>query len=91
MLEMDSPTDFWENELSLKSPNTQKKYRQKFRVFCERWNATPQELFDQRLADMKSGDPLNFRRIEKMVEISMKEIVDSGRAAATARARESES
>ncbi len=85
MLEMGSPSDLWENELSLKSQNTQRKYRQKFRVFCERWNATPQELFDQRLTDLKSSDPLNFRRIEKMVEISMKEIVDSGRAAATAK------
>lgn len=85
MLKMETPTDIWENELSLKSPNTQKKYRQKFDVFCKRWEASPQELFDQRLADLSSGNPLNFRRIEKMVDISMREIVDSGRSAATAK------
>ncbi len=82
---MGSPSDLWENELSLKSQNTQKKYREKFSVFCERWSATPQELFDQRLSDLKSGDPLNFRRMEKMVERSMKEIVDSGRSVSTAK------
>jgi len=85
MLKMETPSDFWENELAIKSPNTQKKYRQKFRVFCERWEVTPQELFDQRLSDLRSGDPLNFRRMEKMVEISMREIVDSGRSPATAK------
>lgn len=85
MLKTATPSAIWDSELLLKSANTQKKYRQKFQVFCDRWETYPDELYDQRLTDLQSGDPLNFRRMEKMVEISMKEIVNSGRSPATAK------
>jgi len=75
----------WESELSLKAKSTQKKYREKFNLFLERWETTPGELYEARLGDIKSGDPLKFRRIEKMVEIQMSEMVKAGKSPSTAK------
>jgi len=85
MLESETITEIWESELSLKAVTTQRKYREKFNSFLARWETTPEELYEARLSDLRSDDPLRFRRMEKMVETQMNEMVRAGKSTSTAK------
>ncbi len=84
MMQNGTIQEIWESELALKADGTQRKYLEKFNAFLVRWETTPEELYEARLSDLRSGDPLKFRRIEKMVETQMNEIVRGGLSASTA-------
>jgi len=85
MMQNQTISQTWESELALKAINTQTKYRQKFNSFLARWETTPDELYQTRLGDLRSNDPLRFRRMEKMVETQMNEMVRAGKAPSTAK------
>jgi len=85
VLQNETISEIWESELSLKATGTQRKYRQKFNSFLVRWETTPEELYKTRLSDLTSNDPLRFRRMEKMVDTQMNEMVKAGKAPSTAK------
>ncbi len=70
--------DVWEIDLGSKAPRTRTTYLYYFKLFCERWKLTPDQLYILRLEDLKSPDPRDHRRIEGMVKTLMAEMGRGG-------------
>ena len=72
-------------ELLSKASGTREKYLFYFQRFLERWGLSADELFEMRLKDLRSGDPLNFGRIERWVKAWCRELVEAGYSPGTCR------
>jgi integrase len=77
--------DYWMDELSLKSEGTRASYLSHFNMFIKRYEITPEELFRMQKEALASTDPREGKRVTMMVKAFMKERLDSGKAAGTAR------
>ena len=75
----------WNEELVGKTKHTRAIYINKFNLFLERWNLTPDELFELRRTSLESEDPRDKREIERMVRIIMAECKEAGFSASTCR------
>jgi len=75
----------WTEELSTKAPSTQKVYLRNFKSFLERWNYTPEELFESRMRDLESSDPRDQKNVERKVRVYMNELLEIGKAPASVR------
>ena len=75
----------WEMELEIKAEGTREIYLMYFERFLERWGLTPDGLYEMRIGDLKSEDPRDHKRIEKMVKVQMAEMKRRGAAASTCR------
>jgi integrase len=76
----------WDQDLQRLAPNTQQSYRLGVGRFLEYLEADYEELYEAKLSDMRSGDPRDFRRIEKLVSQFMhKQVREDGLAPTTAR------
>jgi len=78
-------SEIWELDLRAKSPNTRKTYRRGFKTFKERWDLSPEELYESRKRDMESDDPRDRHNIERKVKVLMAEMHEQGYAASTCR------
>lgn len=70
-------------ELDTKAASTKSNYIRNFKKFLERWNLSPDELYELRVADKKSEDTRDHKRIERMVKTQMKEHRQNGYAASS--------
>jgi len=80
-----SAFDYWMDELSLKSEGTRASYLSHFNRFIKRYEITPDGLFRMQKEALASADPREGKRVTMMVKAFMKERLDSGKAAGTAR------
>jgi len=77
--------EVWMEELLSKASGTREKYLFYFQKFLERWGLSADELFEMRLNDLRSGDPLNFSRVERWVKAWCRELVEAGYSPGTCR------
>lgn len=75
----------WITDLKTKAESTRAEYLRNFRRFLERWDLSPEALFEMRMSDVKSDDPRDVRRIEGMVKTMMAEKHKAGASASTCR------
>ena len=75
----------WLVELGTKAQKTKVNYLFYFEKFLDRFETTPDELYEIRLEDLRSKDPRDHRRIEGLVKTHMAEMQSAGAAAQTAR------
>lgn len=75
----------WITDLNTKAASTRGEYLRYFKRFLERWDMTPEALFEMRKSDVKSDDPRDAKRIESMVKTQMAEIREAGFSASTCR------
>ena len=77
--------DIWTQDLDNLAEDTKRVYIPYFNRFLKRWGITAGELYEMRKADLQSGEPMERRRIERMVKTSMSELEKEGLAASTCR------
>ncbi|MBA7613068.1 Tyrosine recombinase XerC [subsurface metagenome] len=77
--------DLWLDDLRSLSSSTKRSYLRSFKAFIERYETTPDKLYEMRLEDFKSEDPRDRLRIERMVKTYMVELHESGKSASTCR------
>jgi len=82
---MSKALQVWNEELVGKSKGTRTIYVNKFNLFLERWELTPDGLFELRRTSLESEDPRDKRKIERMVRIIMAECKEAGFSASTCR------
>jgi integrase len=75
--------DTWMQDLDTNAKGTKKIYLSHFKRFLKRWNITADKLYEMRKADFQSIEPLERKRIERMVKTSMSELEKAGYAAST--------
>ena len=73
----------WMEDLDTKAENTRKLYLFYFKSFLKRWDITASELYEMRKADFQSIEPIERKRIERMVKTSMAELKKAGYSAST--------
>ncbi|EMR73186.1 site-specific recombinase XerC [Thaumarchaeota archaeon SCGC AB-539-E09] len=70
--------EIWMQELGFKAEGTKNEYLRYFTDFADRYEYTPSQLYEMRLKDVKSYDPRDKRRIERLVLEQMNEIIEAG-------------
>ena len=75
--------DAWRQDLDTKAGRTKDAYLFYFKRFLNRWKVNPGELYEMRKADLRSVEPLERKRIERMVRTSMSEREKAGYSAST--------
>jgi len=86
MLSMSKSKQIWLSELEKLAPNTQKGYKLAMRRFLEYMDTDYEGLYNLKLADMRSKDPRDMRRVERELSRFMfKQVREDGLAATTAR------
>jgi integrase len=75
----------WNEELVGKAKHTKTIYINKFNLFLERWELSPDDLFELRKRSLESEDPRDKREVERMVRIMMAECKEAGFSASTCR------
>lgn len=75
--------NIWMQDLDTKAGRTKDAYLFYFKRFLNRWKVNPSELYEMRKADLRSVEPLERKRIERMVRTSMSEREKAGYSAST--------
>jgi len=73
--------DIWMQDLGARAASTRQSYVREFKTFLVRWEVTPDDLYSMRLEDVKSEDPRDHKRIERMVKTLMAERREGGYSA----------
>ncbi|GAG91487.1 unnamed protein product, partial [marine sediment metagenome] len=68
----------WMDELDSCAENTQRAYLKAFKTVAEEWNMNPEEMFEQKMRELKSEDPRDRMDTEKQINKFMKKLEDAG-------------
>lgn len=71
--------------MALKAEGTRRIYRGNFKRFLGRWGLEAEGLFEMKMEDLRSPDPRDRKRVERMVKVQMAEMSERGMAASTCR------
>lgn len=74
----------WEDELDSLAENTQDAYRRAFSQVMEAWGTTPEEIFEEKMLELRSEDPRDWRGTEVRVTKLMRDLENAGKSAETA-------
>jgi len=68
----------WMEEMASLADNTQIAYLRAFNTVAEEWNMNPEEMFAQKMRELKSEDPRDRMGTEKRINKFMKKLEDAG-------------
>lgn len=68
----------WMDELDSRAENTRIAYLKAFNTVADEWDMTPEEMFEEKMRELKSEDPRDRMGTEKRINKFMKELVDGG-------------
>lgn len=69
---------YWERKLAFKSPNTKREYRRYFSRFLDRFDLTPEALYEMQRAALGAEDPRDADAVADLVRNFMREMADEG-------------
>ena len=69
---------YWDNKLAFRSPSTQREYRRYFNRFLDRFNLTPETLYEMQRAALDAKDPRDADAVSDLVRDYLKEMLDEG-------------
>lgn len=75
----------WIDDLSNLAEATKNTYEFNFQRFLDRFEVSPDELYEMRRRDLENEDPRDHQSIERMVKVLMSEMKQSGKSASTCR------